>query len=592
MRWHRALLAGAALVGSGLLAQAGPLAAAPGDDAVAEAIAAIAREDGVAAEIAGKRALEEGKPRAAVAALIGEGELLQGDLADARAWLGAGEFDAASRQRGLHALARLEMAEENLPQARSVLEGMLAEGLASAEVWVDLGRILYRMGDQRRAIEASRQAVASDPDDPRALEFAAQLARDSQGLRAAVPLFRAAVETAPDDQELAAQYAATLGDAGDYAGMLEVIRSLTEDDGAIPQVFYLQAVLAARAGDDDLARSLWWRTEGAFDGTAAGLLISGVLEYRSGNPALAVERFAELNRLQPVNSTGQVLLARALVANGEAIVAVPLLRPLAERPDAAPYVLVLLARAYEQLGQRDLAAPLLDRAAAWVPPGMALQPALVLRDEAGRVSNPDDPVQTVRLMVEQGRIAEAQALVDGAAAQFDGSADFAMLAGDIALLGGDIDRALALYRQAAVVRSNWPLVQRMAVAFSMQGQGTAARNTLAAHLRANPQEQAAALLLGRLYLAGGNAARAAPLLRHAGAFGAGPSDPLLLADLAEAELALGNGEAALDRAEAAHRLSRANRRVARVLARMLEMQGGGGAGVATLRVKAQAAPAS
>src|SRR5690606_17697439 len=82
-------------------------------EAVSEIEQALLRGDGIAAEVLGKRLIEEGTDRAAVAAFIGEGELLQGDLADARQWLGSGMFSADTAQRGYHALARLELLEGN-----------------------------------------------------------------------------------------------------------------------------------------------------------------------------------------------------------------------------------------------------------------------------------------------------------------------------------------------------------------------------------------------------------------------------------------------------------------------------------------------
>ncbi len=45
------------------------------------------RGDGVSAEIALRRALDEGAPRPAVAAWLGEAYLQQGDLDAAREWL-------------------------------------------------------------------------------------------------------------------------------------------------------------------------------------------------------------------------------------------------------------------------------------------------------------------------------------------------------------------------------------------------------------------------------------------------------------------------------------------------------------------------
>jgi predicted Zn-dependent protease len=566
-RWRstHALLAGCA----GLALACGtPLIAASGGDAIAEAEEALARGDGVAAELAGKRALDEGAERTAVAALIGEGELLQGDLADAREWLGEGAFDARTHDRGFRALALLEIASNDLAAADAAYSEILANGAATAALWVDIGRLRYRAGAHRAALAAARQAVALDADDPAALEFIAQLTRDAQGPLAALELFRRAMRAAPDNPQVAAQYAATLGDAGEHGQMLAVVRAIVQDYPDQPQAYYLQAILAARADDNDLARKLWWRTEGAFDETPVGLLVSGVLEYRSGNAALAVERFAQLSRLQPLSLSAQLLLARALVANGEANVAIPVLEPLAEREDASAYMLVLTARAYEQVGQRNEAALMLDRAALLPGAETMPLPALWLRDEAGRTSNPEDPVQQLREMVNGGRLDEARSMAGEIAVRFDGSVDLQMLAGDIALLQGDGPTAMAQFGQAATIRSNWPLAQRMVSLLTAAGDTAAARRYLAGHLRSNPREAQAAALLGRMARYNGNPARAAQLLRHAASIGSGPADPLLLGDLAELELELGERKRALDHARRAHALFPANRRLSALVRRV------------------------
>ncbi len=576
------LLAAAAIVA--------PLAAVSQDDgpkadAIAEAVEALARGDGVAAEMAGKRALDQGATRPEIAALVGEGELLQGDLDDARQWLGEAEFSPGTRARGLHALARLEVSEQNYAAAIEVYERRLAEGDATAQLWVDIGRMRYRIGDHQLALQAAERAIEIDGAEPRALEFLAQLTRDAEGLRASLPLFGRALEGAPTDAGLMQQYAATLGDAGDHTRMLAVVRGLLEQDGDAKFGHFLQAVLAARAGQDDLARQLWWRTEGEFDETAVGLTITGVLEYRSGNPAVATEKFGELLRLQPFNDTALLLYARALVANGEANVALPLLEPHAQRPDASPYLLVLAARAHEQLGERDRAGQYLDRAARLARASDSPLPAFLLRDGSGRIEDPDNPVLQMRQMLSEGRTGEARTMVAGFLGQFAGSADLQVVAGDVELLAGDMAAALGHYRQAGRVRSDWPLVRRMVAALTSQGSAPEARALLAAHLAGNPRQQQAAALLGRMQRDAGNPARATALLRHAAALGSGPRDPILLADLAEMEALIGNQDRALATAAAAHAMQRGNRRVAQVLGRVSAMAGDG-AGSAVLLAKA------
>ncbi|MFC3099330.1 tetratricopeptide repeat protein [Altererythrobacter lauratis] len=569
----------------GAAAMAAPLAAAPGDAALAEAEAALTREDGVAAELAGKRALEAGAARADVAALVGEGELLQGDLADARSWLGDADFSDATRTRGLSALARLQMAEENFPAAIATYDLMISEGRESAALWVDIGRMRYRLGLHHQALEAARRAVELDGRDPRALEFKAQLTRDAEGVVPSLALFRRALETAPTDKALMQQYAATLGDAGEYRRMLHAVRALVKEHGNDPFAFYLQAVMAARAGQDDLARRLWWRTEGQFDGNAAGLIVNGVLEYRSGNPAVAVELFDSLRRMQPMSDVALLLYARALVANGEANAALAVLEPHAQRPDASPYMLMLAARAHEQLGDRVRAGDYLDRASFAVAQHGRAMPAFLPRDAAGRITHPANPLLQLREMLNEGDLPGALAMVEQLNRQYEGSADLQMLAGDVHLLAGSRDRAMDYYQKAAQIRRDWPLVLRLVTLHNASPEK--ARAVLASYLAGNPRQQAAAALLGRMHRDANNPARATALLRHAAALGAGGRDPLLLADLAQMEAALGNGAAALTHAGEAHRLWRGNRNVARVFGRIREMQGDAGSGTAALLAKAQ-----
>ncbi|WP_169053523.1 tetratricopeptide repeat protein [Alteraurantiacibacter aquimixticola] len=583
-RWLAGLAAGC-LAAAALV---GPLSAAPADDAIAEALAALDRGDGVAAEVAGKRALEEGASRSQVAALIGAGEFLQGDLRDARQWLAGAGFDAATRKRGLHALARLELSEDNLPAAAEIFDRMIAMGEVDGEVWVDIGRMRYRAGQHRLALEAANEAVRIDPGEPRALEFYAQLTRDVQGLRAALSVFERALANAPEDGGLLAQYAATLGDAGEHARSLAAARELVELGGETPYAFYIQAILAARAGEDDLARRIWWRTDKTFDRTAAGLAVSGILEFRGGNYALAVAHFDALRRLQPFNESALLMLSRVLVANGEANVAASLLEPLVERSDASPYVLTLAARAHEQLGERGKAGVYLDRAAAPLPLAPSPHPAFLPRDDYGNLRDPSHPVMQLRILLADGERAAAERAVADFLERFPGSLDLQMLAGDVRALAGDEVAALERYRAAAELRSNWPVVQRMAAILIRQDRMAQARRMLAEHILQNPRDQEAIVMLARLHRAAGNPSRATLLLRQAAQFAGGERDPALLAELAEMELALGNQAEALVAASTAHDLSRSNRRVAQVLARAIELGGGKPASVQALSLKAQA----
>jgi cellulose synthase operon protein C len=479
-------------------------AAMPATDPMREADAALARGDGIAAEVAARRALDAGAPRGEVAALIGEAELLQGDVGDARRWLVAGEFSDATRERGFHALGRLEIAEGDLAAAGRAFDQALASGRGSARLWVDIGRLRYRAGQHYLAVAAAAKAIAIDPDEPRALEFQAQLTRDSQGVVAALPWFERALEKAPDDLGLLGEYAATLGEAGRHKDMLRVSRRMVELDPRHPRAYFLQAVLAARGGRDDLARRLLARTNGTYDGAPAGQLLAGVLELRQGNAALAVERFDELARRQPENAMAPLLLGRALLAHGEANEVVARLGPLADRPDASPYLLALVGRAHEQLDRRRDAARYLDRVADE-------SPTKVLPAAEGSVTD----VAQLRGLLAQTRTGEALALARQLGVRYPDSIDVEILSGDVALLAGDPVAALAAYRRAAAVRRDFALVERMTAAHEMLGREDAAMGEVSGYLSRNPRSASAVRLLGRMLAQRGDGRRTELLLSYA-----------------------------------------------------------------------------
>ena len=487
-------------------------AAAPANNALAEAKAALERGDGIAAEVAARRALDAGVPRGEVAALMGEAELLQGDFGDARDWLAGGGFSAATRERGFHALGRLEMAEGDLAAAGRAFDQALASGPGSARLWVDIGRLQYRAGQHYMAVEAAAKAIELDPDEPRALEFQAQLTRDSQGVVAALPWFERALERAPRDLGLLGEYAATLGEAGRHTDMLRIARRMTEIDPRHPRAYFLQAVLAARAGRNDLARRLLGRTDGAYDDLPAGLLLAGVLELRTGNSALAVEQFDALARRQPENALAPLLLGRALLAHGEANEVVATLGAAADRSDASPYLLALVARAHEQLGRRREASRYLDRAAEAEPAGGGV---LAASDQSLA------DVAAIRTALAQGQTAEAVALARNLGARFPDSIDVEILSGDVALLAGDPAGALAAYRRASAVRRDFALVERMAAAHETLGREDAALGEVSGYLARNPRSQPAARLLGTMLERRGDTRRAGMLLAYARELGGG-----------------------------------------------------------------------
>lgn len=562
----------AGLAGLALVLAAGQGGAAEGASAglVRQARAALARGDGIAAEMALRKAMAAGLPRDAAAARMGEAYLDQNEPRKAREWLGPGLFTPDEAAHGFRVLGRLEMAEGNLAAAGLAFDRALKITPDDSRLWVDVARLRYTGGQHLQSIAAADRAVALDPANVRALEFRGLLVRDRFGMTAALPWLEAGLKQKPDDLSLLGEYAATLGELGRAREMLAVTRRMIELDRRSARAFFLQAVLAARAGNRPLARSLLSRAGPDVTRIPAALLLQGVLELDAGNNNLAAELLGRLSRLQPQNRTARLLLARALSASGDRRALIDTFAPDAARGDASPYLLTLVGRAYEDLGQRDLAAPLLDRAArAGAAPVLPLGEPTALGVLALRYGDApgsaEAAVPYVRQLLASGRTAEAAAIAERLAGLSPGSADVQILAGDLRLAQGNLSGAVEGYRLAATVRLSDPLLLRLVDAYVRAGRVEDAERLVNGLRTTSPRGRTAMRLAAGFAARRGDWSEAAALLRWLVQHGGG-ADARLQADLALAALRSGDNQGATRAAQAAYRLQRASPLSARALA--------------------------
>jgi tetratricopeptide (TPR) repeat protein len=505
------------------LALAWPVAATPAEATghLAAARGAVQRGDGIAAEAELRKALSAGASRRDVAAQMGAALLLQGDLRHADEWLGPGDFAPGEAALGWRIKGQLLRREGRLGEAGEALDRALALAPEDPRLWVEVARLRYVGGEHLLAIAAARRAAALGPGEPEALELQAQLVRDRAGPVAALPQFARALGTVPGDRALLLGLAATQGDAGDAAGMLNTTRTVQANGASEPLPFLFQAILAARAGDTGLARSLLNRTTGRLDDMPAAMLLTGALELEAGNAALAVEVLERLDRRQPENPRVWQLYAKALHASGDYRRLFERFDPLAARPDAPPYLLWLLGRAREETGDRAVAAQLLDRAALTTAP----------------------PFPAV----------SAGAAVSARPGSFDGFVN----TGDAAMERGEFLAAYAAYGQAAGIRYPEWLMFRAVVALDRAGQGGEAAVVAGRYAAGFPGSLLAPRLLAASAAGGNDWARARLLLENLNRR-TGQQDERLLADLSLAQLRQGDAVAALASAEAAYRLNRAS----------------------------------
>ncbi|WFL76906.1 hypothetical protein P7228_13025 [Altererythrobacter arenosus] len=530
----------------------------------------LAAGNGLGAETVLLDALEgEAASRLDLAAYLGEADLLQGDLKGARQWLGPGEFAEASRAHGYHMLGRLELAEGNLAAAGAAFDRAYLVGGASSELWVDVGRLRYRGGEQLQAIEAADKALAHDRRNPAALNFKGQLVRDAHGFAAALPWFAAGLEMAPEDRALLAEQAASLGDAGAGKDMLRSIRHFARVAPDDRRSDNLQAVLAVRGGKYDVARTLLLRSGELQREAPSAMLLSAIIDLESGNFASAAQTLERLADLQPQNRLAQLLFARALSLGGSDKELIYRFEDLARRPSASPYLVLLVARSHEALGQRDKAAWYLDRASkARDGRLLALQAAALTMTDESTAQEGDAAFSTVRTLVVSGQAAEAVRRAENLVERHSGSADVLNLAGDAHLAAGNADRALERYAKAAQIRRDWSLAKRMAAAHKARGNREAAEQMVAAQLRGEPSNGEAAAMLAVMRATKSDWKRAALLIDHAFAHGAA-RDVNLLALRSEAAANLGNDAEARRYSAEAHSISPMNARATQIYASSL-----------------------
>lgn len=581
----------AALVAASLVGA--PLHAMPDEagEHLSAARQALIMGDAILAEAEAKAALGKGARRRDVAAVMGEALLYQGRIDRARTWLQSGDFATRDAAYGWRIAGRVEMAQGRMLAAAKAFDRALQINPRDAQLWTDIGRLRYAGGEQLLVDDALDRALASNPKHPRALEFRAQIARDTVGYAAAADFYRRALESAPADPGIALGLAATLGDSGQGKAMLDVLRDGQHRVAGSPSGHFYQAVLAARAGDIATARRVFNHAIGKLPATPAAQLFLGILELEAGNPSVASTSLDELTHRQPENGLAQLLFARSLYESGEHQRLIDTFEKVAARPDAPAYLLTLIARSYEEQGDREAAAPYLDRAAAVRPRAIMVLPA---GDGSGAfagsfATNPGSrtaAVGYVRGLLDSGNIAGARAAADRFRQTRPNMSEAAVLWGDAALVDRRYDQAFAAYDRAARVRLSEQLMARMTVALEGMGRRYQAQGVAARYLAAYPTSASAARIAAGYAAGAGDWPHAAALLEALLARGASRDVPLL-ADLSFARLQAGDAQAAVVAAESAFALQPANPQAVEALALALVALGTDDSRAAALLDRAQ-----
>ncbi|MDB5694684.1 MAG: hypothetical protein JWN21_227 [Sphingomonas bacterium] len=515
---------------------------------------------GLAAEAALDRAAQVGVPLEKLHALRAHARALQGQPERAldeaaKAW--PGDAPLVARVRAL-ALA----AQGKGAQAQAVLEQRVAIAPNDARAWTTLGRLRLAAGEMGGAADAAAMAARLAPGEPAALTLQGEVVRARFGLVAALPWLEAALTRDAFHYPALIEQAATLGEAGRNVEALAATRkALRARPGSAP-ARYIQAVIATRGGQAELARRLLTAAGGGLNDLPGALLLNGAIDAATGRNEEAVARWRRLVAMQPMNVDARRLLAGALLRTGDARAALDMLRPLALRGDADGYSLHLASRAWEAAGDRGQAAGWLDRVGAQRADASALfatdetLPSLV----GGAAMAADDPTYAlgiIRGLMAAGDQAGALARARGLAAAAPRDPAALVALGDTLAASGRDGEAAAAFTRAADLRFDEPTAMRLIDALGRAGKPQDAAATLALYLGQNPQSLVARRLLGRWQVASGQAAAAIETLEGVRRR-IGNRDASLLADLARAYAEEDGSAVARRYGQAAYRLAPMN----------------------------------
>lgn len=477
----------------------------------------LALGDGAGAEVELRRAQELGIPAPQLQHFAAHAALLRGDYDLAAEVASAAQLKPRAAAYAARIVASAAVARGDFGTAARSFDRAAALFPNSSLLWTDIGRFRLAGGNLGGALEAAQRAVTLNPRGNEGLMLMGELVRGQYGLVAAIPWFERVLAADPAHLAAMTELAATLGDAGRAKAMLAMTRKILLLDPGNANAYFLQAVLAARAGNYDLARGLLYRTDNKLDTVPAVMLLTAVLELKAGAAEQAISRLEDLVKSQPTNLKAKRLLGTAMWRSGDSASAISVLRSLANRADADSYTLSVIGRAYEEQGDRDNAAMFLDRANAPVradPVPFELSGRLVRLAQRSTADsdNADIAIPRITNLIVAGRATDGLAQAQDLQRKNSGAPAAHVLVGDALMSLNRPNEAASAYQKAANIKFSEPVALRFIDALRKAGRDSDALRVLDRFLSQNPRSVPGLLLAADHFMTTGAWDRAITIL--------------------------------------------------------------------------------
>ncbi|MBN8845128.1 MAG: tetratricopeptide repeat protein [Sphingomonadales bacterium] len=533
--------------------------------------------DGVGAEATVKAALAAGANGDYLRPLLARAYALQGDGSRALQAIDAGPIAPEMIGEAAWVAGDVHLDNGDIAAARDAYDRAVRELPRESLLWVSVARFRDANADALSARDAVDFAIELDPANSTALAYKANLVRTQRGLNASLDWYAKALAADPDNVDALIDQAATFGDLGRYKDMLASLRHAATLRPRDPRLFYLQAVLAARAEKYALARSLLQRTRGELDDQPGFMLLSAVVELQLGGEAVAATWADRLLSEQPNNFTARRILAVADWADGDADGAVEALAPIVSRSDADSWSLLLAARVAAETGQQDAAASFLSRAATLnrgdaAPFATNNSYGLLAM---GADADPLDPAKAIPAIsgdMATGNYASAIARATKLRDANRGVAEAHILLGDAALAGERTDLAIQSYRAARDLDAGERTTLRLANALFAAGDTAGSGAAILALRDSQPSSIDADRLAGHLAMDIEHWDQAIEHFERVRRR-VGNRDVVVLRELARAWAAKGEADRALPLIALAYRLQPLNAEIMLFYADLLDRRG-------------------
>lgn len=407
----------------------------------------------------------------AVRLLQAEADVMRGRFDQALAALA--DIDSAAADR-LSALAYIGKGE--IASAVDRFEAGMKREESSALLLATYARFEFMRGNWNRADDLSAKALKLEPRLIEGMLVRADLFERRNELAESLAMFEDVlrIHAANFDARLGqARVLAAMGKGQDALAIAQDLQAEEPDSVAVATV---RAAVAAQKNDWASVRSILQPFESGLATQADAAILYSEALTELGLPGQAIIYLAPLFEQQPGWRNLRVTYARALSENAETEKALAILRPLAERPDAAPDELRLATSIAEAAGDPDAARferRIGSTAPEWVG-GQIARADRALRNRqwaqaeeaylaiVGQLG-PSNAMVLNNLAFAQGELGKSKEALASALAAVElapSNASILDTAGSLLIANGQRDRGIKLLQKAASIAPENPVIKR------------------------------------------------------------------------------------------------------------------------------------